>query len=74
MHGIEPSAIHLRGILGRLYPRVAPVSVASVECAGGTGAEGNSPSGTLPTQGHCPTVSFILLTFYFQALYFDGRT
>lgn len=61
VHGIEPSAIYLEGVLGSLHPRVAPVPVATMERAGGTNAAGNSPSGSLPAPGNYLTVSFILL-------------
>jgi hypothetical protein len=60
VHGIKPSAIYLRGVLGCLHPRVAPIFVASMECAGGTVATGNNPSGSLSAQGNYLTVSFIL--------------
>jgi hypothetical protein len=61
VYGIEPSAIYLGGVLGRLHPGAAPVPVATLECAGETDAAGNSPPGSLPTQGNYLAVSFTLL-------------
>jgi len=52
VHGIEPSAIYPEGILGCVYPRVAPVVMATLECAGRTNAARHDPSGPLPTQGN----------------------
>ena len=52
MHGIKPSAMYPEGILGCVHPRVAPVIVATLECAGRTNAARNDSSGPLPTQGN----------------------